>query len=199
MIKSRKKALAAQNYDLFATVGSAGIDQAGFAVGQVPGLSDRRAKPPVSSGSLPSEAELYRLFHQFNLTYFQGRLPEVTIVYSNRMRSAGSYQPDGKLIKVGRKYHEIFPEDIHDTLKHEMIHILNLRHDAAFRAEALRIGATVRAQSHPSLRRLPKYLYVCPNCRAEYPRQKRLRMASCGTCSPGGKYNRNYKLKLLKK
>lgn len=153
----------------------------------------------MSSGQLPSEPELYRLFHQYNLTYFQGRLPEVTIEYSNRMRSAGSYQPDDKLIKIGRRYHEIFPEDIPDTLKHEMIHILNLRHDAAFRAEALRIGATVKARSHPSLRRSPKHIYVCPNCRAEYPRQKRLRMASCGTCSPDGKYNRKYKLKLLKK
>lgn len=199
MTKSRKKALAAQNYDLFAHYGCTGTDASSLAGRQTPGLSDSSEKSPVSSGHLPSEPELYRLFHQYNLTYFQGRLPEVTIEFSNRMRSAGSYQPDGKLIKIGRKYHEIFPEDIHDTLKHEMIHILNLRHDAAFRAEALRIGATLKARSHPSLRRPPRYVYICPNCHAEYRRQKRLCMASCGTCSPNGKYNQKYKLKLLKK
>lgn len=197
MTKSRKKAFAAQNYDLFAQCGGTGIDASSLAARQAPALGTNSEKSPVSSGPLPSEPELYRLFHQYNLTYFQGRLPEVAIQYSNRMRSAGSYQPDSKLIKIGRKYHEIFPEDIHDTIKHEMIHILNLRHDAAFRAEALRIGATVKARSHPSLRRAPRYVYTCPNCSAEYPRQKRLRMASCGTCSPDGKYDRKYKLKLL--
>jgi hypothetical protein len=112
------------------------------------------------------------------------------------MMSAGSYTPSHKLIRIGRKYHEVFPRDIDDTLKHEMIHIVHFNHNAAFKAEARRIGCSVRAQSHPSLRKPPRYLYECPACRTEYPRQKILRMASCGDCSRGGKFDSRFKLRL---
>ncbi len=147
------------------------------------------------SQELPSVAELYRMFERFNWLYFNGKLPRVTIMYSNRMTSAGSYAPHKKLIRIGRKYHEIFPGDIEDTLKHEMIHIIHFRHDVAFKAEAKRIGASVRAKSHPSLRKPPKYIYECPNCLMEYPRQKRLVMASCGKCSKGKRFDPRYKLR----
>jgi len=150
----------------------------------------------ATSNELPPIEELARLFRHYNWLYFKGRLTAVRIEYSNRMTSAGSYSPRQKLIKISRKYHQIFPEEIADTLKHEMLHIVNPRHDAAFKAEAARIGASVKARSHPSLRRPPRYIYVCPNCGLEYPRQKRLRQASCGKCSRGGRYDERYKLKL---
>jgi predicted SprT family Zn-dependent metalloprotease len=145
----------------------------------------------------PTVSELYLMYDRYNLIYFDGQLPRVTIEYSNRMKSAGSYQPNQKLIKIGRKYHELFPEDLPDTLKHEMIHIIHFYHDADFKAEAKRIGATVKARAHPSLRRAPRYTYICGNCGTEYPRQKILRMASCGDCSPGRRYDRKFKLKLM--
>ncbi len=145
---------------------------------------------------LPTAAELAGFFDRYNWMFFDGKLPRARIEYSNRMRSAGSYTPSDKLIKIGRKYHEVFPDEIGDTLKHEMIHILHIRHDAAFKAEAARVGASVKARSHPSLRRPPKYVYVCRNCSKEYPRQKRLRMASCGDCSRGGRFDSRHKLEL---
>ncbi len=153
-----------------------------------------RARSLTSDSRLPSVAELYEMFDRYNWLYFKGKLPRVAIEYSSRMTCAGSYSPHNKCIRIGRKYHEIFPQDIEDTLKHEMIHIVHYRHDAAFKAMARRIGASVRARSHPKLRRPPKYIYVCPNCGLEYPRQKRLVLASCGDCS-GGKYNERFKLK----
>jgi len=151
---------------------------------------------PVNTDGLPSVDELYGLFDRFNWLYFDGKLPRVKIGYSKRMLSAGAYYPREQLIKIGWKYHEVFPEDLSDTLKHEMIHIIHFRHDAAFKREAKRIGASVKAKYHPSLRRPAKYVYECPGCKMEYARQKQLRMASCGKCSYRGKFDPRFKLRL---
>jgi predicted SprT family Zn-dependent metalloprotease len=198
--KRQLKALAALNLNLFepettsipapATLYSEIIRQAGQRIeAATVSLDTARAE-------LPTAEELAGLFDRYNWMFFDGKLPRPRIEYSNRMRSAGSYTPSDKLIKIGRKYHELFPNEVGDTLKHEMIHILHIRHDAAFKAEATRVGASVRARSHPSLRRLPKYVYECRSCGKEYPRQKRLRMASCGDCSRGGRFDSRHKLEL---
>ena len=138
------------------------------------------------------------MYDIFNRQYFDGELPRVAIEYSTRMTSAGSYDRTRRMIRIGRKYHDLFPDEIEDTLKHEMIHQRHWRHDAAFKAEAARIGASIRANGHPSLRRPPRYIYACPACRTEYPRQKRLVMASCGRCSSRHRYDARFKLKLIK-
>jgi predicted SprT family Zn-dependent metalloprotease len=150
-----------------------------------------------SANELPSVRELQRMFTTYNKVYFDGKLPRVKIVYSKRLTSAGIYYPHKREIRISEKYHRIFPEEVYDTLKHEMIHIIHLKHNAAFKAIANRIGASLRANSHPALQRPPKYVYVCPECRTEYPRQRRLRNASCGKCSRHG-YDKRFKL-ILKK
>lgn len=43
----------------------------------------------------------------------------------------------------------------------------------------------------------PRYLYSCPSCDSLYPRQRPLRMASCGRCAGG--YDARFKLKLIPK
>ena len=206
MLKTRQqqKALAALNFDLFvpesltppapATLHTKireHAEQDRLARESLP------APTPVPGEALPTVTELYRRFDLFNWMYFAGKLPRVRIEYSSRMTAAGSYTPHEKLIKIGRRYHEVFPTDIDDTLKHEMIHIIHFYHDAAFKREAKRIGCMLKARPHPSLKRPPKYLYQCPNCGKEYPRQKRLRMASCGYCSDGGRYDDRFKLRLV--
>ncbi len=201
--KRQLKALAALNLDLFesdlvavpapATLYTV-INQQAEAPAEVAALADEHRQ--TFGTDLPTDEELYHLFDRYNWMYFGGSLPRPQIEYSNRMTTAGAYFPARKLIRIGRKYHELFPEEVVDTLKHEMIHILYLNHGAKFKSEASRIGASVRAQSHPSLRRPPKYVYECPGCLMEYPRQKRFVMASCGKCSPGGKYDRRFKLAL---
>ncbi len=153
-------------------------------------------KEPLKT--LPTIEILYQMFDRLNLLYWDGKLPRVRIAYSKRMFSAGSYTPIHKLIKIGVKYHDIFPEDLTDTLKHEMIHILHFKHDTDFKREAKRVGTTLKARGHPSLRKTPRYNYICPNCGLLYPRQKRFRMASCGKCS-NGKFNTRFKLKLIQK
>ncbi len=199
--RTQKKALAALNYDLFmpedltppapATIHTR-IRQ--HTVSVAPQAT--RVEVADETG-LPLVGELYRRFDMFNWLYFEGKLPRVRIEYSGRMTSAGSYTTSLKLIKIGRKYHELFPEEINDTLKHEMIHIVHLHHDRAFKTEAARIGASVRARSHPLLQKPPRYIYMCPRCGKEYPRQKRLRMSSCGTCSRSGRFDSRFKLTLV--
>ncbi|MDH3891506.1 MAG: SprT-like domain-containing protein [candidate division Zixibacteria bacterium] len=199
--KSQQKAQAALNYDLF-QVESLTLPAPATLYTRIreEAVAERMVDLPTTevAGDLPTLEELYRMFDRFNWIYFEGRLPKVQIEYSTRMSSAGSYTPGRRLIRIGRKYHQLFPDEIADTLKHEMIHIRHFRHDAEFKREAKRIGASVRAKSHPSLRKPPRYLYVCPHCSREYPRQKRLRMASCGVCSKGRRFDKRYKLKLKK-
>jgi hypothetical protein len=109
--KSQRKALTAVNYDLFrpedlsppapATLYTA-IRQHQSAA-PVVSLSTVRE---VETG-LPDTSELYRMFDRFNWLYFDGRLPRVKIEYSTRMSSAGSYTPQRRLIRIGRKYHQL--------------------------------------------------------------------------------------------
>ena len=200
--KRQFKALAALNLDLFrhpvlAAPAPATLYNAIAHEAHQNRVADTMHLQDSISGSLPPVSDPYRLFDEYNWLYFGGKLPGVRIEYSSRMSSAGSYTPSQKLIRIGRKYHELFPEDLADTLKHEMIHLIHLKHDKAFRAEASRLRTSVKARSHPSLHKPPKYVYVCPNCGREYPRQKRLRMSSCGSCSPR-RYDERYKLRLLR-
>ncbi len=174
----------ATNYDLFESA--------------IPDISEPKPQQKEQLQCLPSTETLHHLFNRFNFLYFDGKLPRPVIEYSNRMTCAGSYMPIKNLIKISQKYHAIFPDDIEDTLKHEMIHIIHFNHNAAFKSEAKRIGASLKAKTHSSLRKQPKYIYVCPGCGLEYPRQKKVRMSSCGSCSRSGKFDPGFKLKLSK-
>lgn len=199
--KQRKKALEVLNFNLFQPENLTPPAPATIHTKIHVHMKQQAPLPPealkLAEAELPSVEELYRLFDIYNWTYFRGKLPRVAIQYSNRMMSAGSYIPDKKLIKIGRKYHEIYPDEITDTLKHEMIHIKHFKHDAFFKAEADRIGTSMRAKSHPLLRKSPRYVYICPNCKRQFPRQRRFRMASCGHCSTGWDFDPRFKLKLL--
>jgi predicted SprT family Zn-dependent metalloprotease len=182
------KVLTKLNYDLFLPPADIEVD------GSLPGVSARTEK----RAPLPSVSELYRMFDKVNDKYFEGRLPRPRISYSDRMLIAGSFASDKNELRIGKKYHEIFRDEIEDTLKHEMIHIVHPRHDKGFKAVAEEIGASLRARTHPQLRGHYKYLYVCPNCGKEYPRRKRIRMASCGVCTKGPDFDPAFKLKPVK-
>ena len=161
-------------------------------------VEQRRESVDMSAApeNLPAVGELYRLFDLFNLVHFDGKLPTVRLSYSTRMLSAGSCSPREREIKLGVRYHQIFREELTDTLKHEMIHLVHYYHDAAFQAKARELGVSMHANSHPDLRRPARFVYECPECRKTYPRQKRFRMVSCGDCS-NGSFERRFKLRLI--
>lgn len=148
---------------------------------------------------LPTELELYEIFDRLNLNLFDHQIPRLNIRYSKRMLMAGSFTPTKNEIKIGRKYHLIFPDDIEDTLAHEMIHFFYPNHGRRFKDLANRLGVSLKAKEHPDLRLACRYLYYCPSCNKEYPRRKRLRMASCGSCTAGRNFDARFKLKLFSK
>ncbi|MCP4703371.1 MAG: DUF45 domain-containing protein [candidate division Zixibacteria bacterium] len=147
---------------------------------------------------LPSEIELYEIFDRLNIKFFNNEIPRLNIKYSKRMLIAGTYSPRRKEIKIGWKYHLIYKDDIEDTMAHEMIHYFVPNHGRKFKEIANKFGISLKAKDHPDLRLACKYLYYCPNCKREYPRRKRLRMASCGKCTSGRSFDARYKLKLKK-
>jgi len=187
------------NYDLFEQIEWVKPDHTQHTPAQTqePVVTDISAPKP-RQGELPPVEELYRLFDIYNAIHFANSLPRPTIKYSTRMLAAGSCEPLRKVIKIGVRYHQIFREELEDTLKHEMIHLVHFHHDKHFKAKAAEMGVPVHAKFHPDLKRPPKYLYQCPSCRHQYPRQKRLRETSCGSCSNGA-YNPRFKLQLVKK
>jgi predicted SprT family Zn-dependent metalloprotease len=188
--KKSMQVLVKVNFDLFQmpAVSSIGPNQIG---------SDTSIENQLNT-SLPSLSELYQMYDKINQTDFGGRLPPTRILYSERMLIAGSFSPMKNEIRIGKKYHEIFSDEIEDTLKHEMIHIINPSHNSKFKSMASKIGASLKAKTHPDLRGNYKYLYFCPACGTEYVRRKRLRMAYCGICSKGHGFDSRFKLKLLK-
>lgn len=151
-----------------------------------------------SEKELPSVSELYEIFDRLNIKYFKNQIPRLIIKYSKRMYIAGSFSPLKNEIKMGWKYHSIFRDDIEDTMAHEMIHYFYPNHGRRFKDMANNFGVSLKAKEHPDLRLACRYLYYCPNCDREYPRRKRLRMASCGKCSSGRHFDSRFKLKLKK-
>jgi predicted SprT family Zn-dependent metalloprotease len=173
----QRRCLAVMNFDLFTN-------------------SQKKTSSIADSFSLPDELELKHMFMRINFRYFSGKLPEVKIEWSNRLRMAGKYIISDRIIRLGRRYHEYFPEEVENTLKHEMIHILYPDHGRLFKSEAIRIGASRYAREYPGARGNFKYIYVCPGCGEKFYRRKRYRLASCGRCSRNG-YDQRYKLKLI--
>ncbi len=136
----------------------------------------------VLTSRLPDEDELVQRFTRFNHVYFEGLLPTTAIRWSSRMRIAGMCDTRKRIISLSRAYHTHFPEDIDDTLKHEMIHLIHPSHDLEFRREAKRLGATVHCKEYPGLHPRARFVYICPHCRTVFHRSKRERLY-CGLCS----------------
>jgi predicted SprT family Zn-dependent metalloprotease len=153
----------------------------------------------ITAGSfVPTEEDLTKLFHDLNLKYFDGKLPDVQIEWSTRMKHAGKFITRDRIIRLGRAYHEHYPGDIVDTLKHEMLHLIYPYHNREFKREAHRIGTSLYAKNYPGMLRGMKYMYICPGCGTEYPSRKMLRNRSCGRCSQNG-FDPRFKLKFVRR
>ena len=150
------------------------------------------------TASLPTEEDLAGLFRDFNCRFFGGELPVAQVEWSTRMKHAGKCIRSDRIIRLGVSYHMHFPEDVADTLKHEMIHLVIPNHGSEFKREANRIGTSRYARHYPGMLRGMKYMYDCPACNLSYPSRKMLRNRSCGPCSKG-KYDSRFKLKFVKR
>jgi len=140
--------------------------------------------------------ELTRLYEQINEKHFAGKLPSARVEWSSRLRIAGNCRPDEREIRLSISYHTHYPEEIINTLIHEMLHLVYPIHNASFRRAAQRIGISLHCRDYPGMHPRSRYVYLCPNCRTVYRRQKRADI-SCGKCS-GQAYDSRYKLVLKK-
>jgi predicted SprT family Zn-dependent metalloprotease len=144
--------------------------------------------------ALPNAAELKRRFQAINAQWFAGALPETMVQWSTRMRIAGTCDQRRRVIRLSRHYHEQFPEDVDDTLRHEMIHLLHPGHGVDFRSEARRIGAGLHCREYPGLHPKARLIYICPHCHAVFRRARRERLY-CGHCG-GGRVDERFALVL---
>ncbi len=163
---------------------------------------------------LPDESRLNRLFDELNARWWDGRLPKVPVRWSSRLRAAAGKiwvsRMNGLEIVLSRAYHEHFPDEVKDTLKHEMVH-LYLRtcgsakadgrsHGPAFRAEAERVKAPIRAKPYPGAHRPYRYEWRCPSCGRTFRSRVRGTWA-CGYCCNRynhGKYSDSFRLRLVR-
>lgn len=121
---------------------------------------------------LPQVEELQAKYQKYNASYFEKALPrEITIQWSKRMTSvAGSCNYRKKIIKLSTWYHLKYPEEIDNTLLHEMIHLIVPGHGPKFKAYLKHLqtqGANVSRYSKEKAKD-PRWLYVCIKCQASF-------------------------------
>jgi predicted SprT family Zn-dependent metalloprotease len=136
------------------------------------------------SDDLPDVAELQMMFAQFNWMHFNGEIPAFKIVYNARFSNVAGrigYKPP--VIELSPKHLRGKPEDLRQTLLHEMIHAWlhargeNSNHTPAFKKKMRELGLTsiyhdlgTAAPMNPSNKR---YLLRCEKCGMELLRRRR--------------------------
>ncbi len=142
--------------------------------------------------NLISIDELYRIYDEYNVKYFQSQLSDnITIEWSSRLtRSAGICYMKKKIIRLSTHYHMRYPQDIKSTLLHEMIHLIIPGHGREFKEQVERINGLGGKVSRYSRERakIPEkfWLYICPICSKHIIRTARLHKSKhykCTECS----------------
>ena len=143
---------------------------------------------------LPDVAELQMMFAQFNYAYFGGEIPDHTIVYNNRFSNVAgriTYKPPR--IELSPKHLRGKPEQLRETLLHEMIHAWlfarheNPGHTPAFKKKMRELGLTSiyhdLGTAAPLNENPKRYILRCEHCRREVLRRRRppaaIRCAHC--------------------
>lgn len=133
---------------------------------------------------LPSVADLQLLFAHFNNMHFDGEIPAYRIAYNARFANlAGrtTYKPP--LIELSPKHLEGKPDELRETLLHEMIHAwlhakgLNPGHTPAFKKKMRELG--LRSIYHdlgtarPLNESAKRYILRCEKCTMEVLRKRK--------------------------
>jgi predicted SprT family Zn-dependent metalloprotease len=163
-----------------------------------------------------SDVDLETTARQLLRALGAGRIArELRVEWNPRLQTAaGRADYREKLISLNPRLRENGEEEIDRTLRHELAHLL-----AQFRAgrrrvaphgpewrEACRdLGIADEARCHnlPFAARIfpPRFVYRCPNCKAEFPRVRRVRRAvACLACCRkhnGGEFDARFRLRLV--
>lgn len=141
---------------------------------------------------------------------------EIRVEWNPRMQSAaGRADFRKKLISLNPRLIDHGPAEIDRTLRHELAHLLAQFREKSWRRilphgeewrEACRelgIGDEARCHSLPfaTKRYRRRFVYLCPNCRCEFPRVRRIRRAiACLACCRNhnrGDFDSRFRLKLI--
>jgi hypothetical protein len=109
----------------------------------------RRLERSRRRSSSPPDEELSRAYRRLNARYFEGALPDATVVWSSLQRHRfGSCQPATKMIRVSRRLASA-PRWVRDyLLVHEMAHLLVGSHGPRFWALVNRYPLSERARGY---------------------------------------------------
>ncbi len=152
--------------------------------------------------------DLIRMFTEWNLRSFQGKLPALELRWNSRLQTtAGRFIPDPERPVIEVASYLIDEENaeflVRDTLGHEMIHYwLWMKqkpygHTPLFHEKMQEIGVS---RYNPVPKHRPfKHCYVCDRCEQRILVRKRLKTAACAACCnqhSNGKYHAQFKLRL---
>ncbi len=133
---------------------------------------------------LPDVASLQLLFAQLNNQYFDGEIAPYRIAYNARFSNVAgriTYRPP--LIELSPKHLDDKPDELRDTLLHEMIHAwlhgkkMNPGHTPAFKAKMRQLG--LRSIYHDLGKAAPRtespkrYILRCEKCAMEVLRKRK--------------------------
>ena len=173
---------------------------------------------PVPARSLGRDAALEAtardLLRQNNAAPLAAR---VQVEWSRRLRSAaGRVEYRGARVLLNPRLCAHGEGEIDRTLRHELAHLLAqfragrrrvAPHGPGWRRACHDLGIAGESRCHTlpfPIRRQPRrYLYLCPNCRRDFPRTRLLRrssacLACCRTYNRGN-YDGRFRLKLVRR
>ncbi len=141
----------------------------------------------------------------------------VVVEWSARLRTAAGraeYRASQVLLNCRLCAHG--EAEVDRTLRHELAHLLAQSragrrrlapHGIEWRRACADLGIADETRCHnlpfPTRRQARRYLYICTNCRREFPRTRPLRRSSaCLACCRNynhGRYDRRFKLQLVRR
>jgi SprT protein len=140
---------------------------------------------------------------------------EVRVRWNSRLKScAGRADYRHKLITLNPRLRDFGAQEIDQTLRHELAHLLAQArvgrrriapHGMEWRTACRDLGIAGEARCHtlplPVTRRTRRFLYQCPNCLTSFPRVRRLRRAvACLACCRAhnrGRFEARFRLRLV--
>lgn len=140
--------------------------------------------------------DIIQLYNDYRKLYFNNRLPKanrITFEWTNNKQSIGSCGKDTIntfTIRLSKPYHSFFPDELGDTLLHEMIHLRVSNHSKKFYDEMKRIqslGGNVHRYTQHSLRDvLAGFCFECDCCHKQSKSFRNIDIEKY-TCRCGGK------------
>jgi len=180
-------------------------------VEQLEFVFSRPGKPVVSGRNSEFEAKARNLLGAVGATILAR---SVRVEWNSRLRSAaGRADFRCALVSLNPRLVDHGEAEIDRTLRHELAHLLaQFRadrrrispHGAEWRAACRDLGIADETRCHtlpfPVNRRAHRFIYICPNCRRDFPRVRKLRRAvaclPCCRAHNGGAFDRRFRLRL---